>query len=81
MRVTILNISRGGVALRTDWSAPAGTEVRLDLPGLGEPVFARVACRRDSTLALAFRQDEAMLRRVDAMLEQIGAQGVTRSAA
>jgi methyl-accepting chemotaxis protein len=81
MRVTILNISRGGVALRTDWSAQAGTEVRLDLPGLGEPVFARVAYRRDGLLALAFRQDEAMLRRVDAVLEQIGGQGAFRTAA
>ena len=81
MRVTILNISRGGVALRTDWSAQAGTEVRLDLPGLGEPAFARVAYRRDGLLALAFRQDEAMLRQVDAVLEQIGGQGAFRTAA
>ena len=81
MRVTILNISRGGVALRTDWSAQAGTEVRLELPGLPEPVFARVASRRDGMLALAFRQDETMLRRVDAVLEQIGRQGIARAAA
>jgi methyl-accepting chemotaxis protein len=81
MRVTILNISRGGVALKTDWSPQAGTEVRLDLPGLGEPVFARVAYRRDGLLALAFRQDEVVLRRVDAVLEQISGHGVIRTAA
>ena len=42
MRVTIANVSRGGVALRTEWSAQAGTEVKVELPGAGASVVARV---------------------------------------
>jgi methyl-accepting chemotaxis protein len=80
MRVSIANISRGGVALRTDWWAAAGTEVQVELPGTREPVVARTARSHDGLLALAFRQDEAVLRRVDAALEEIGATGTARAA-
>ena len=81
MRVAIANVSRGGVALRAEWSAPAGTEVQVDLPGTGGSVAARVVHSERGSLALAFRQEEAMLRRIDAALEQIGTQGMSRAAA
>jgi hypothetical protein len=77
----LAQFTNANFGLKTDWSPQAGTEVRLDLPGLGEPVFARVAYRRDGLLALAFRQDEVVLRRVDAVLEQISGHGVIRTAA
>ncbi len=77
MRVTIANVSRGGVALRTEWSAQAGTEVKVELPGAGASVVARVVRGVGKVLVLAFRQEEAMLHRVDAALDQIA----TRAAA
>jgi methyl-accepting chemotaxis protein len=80
MRVTIVNVSRGGVALRTDWGAQAGTEVQVELPGAGASVAARVVRNERGSLVLAFRQDAAMLRRVDAALDQIAARGVSKAA-
>ncbi|HEY2621562.1 MAG TPA: methyl-accepting chemotaxis protein [Acetobacteraceae bacterium] len=75
MRVAIGNVSRGGVALRTEWSAQAGTEVQVELPGAGGAVTARVVRGEGRVLVLAFRQEEAMLHRVDAALDRIAAQG------
>ncbi len=72
-RAVIIDISRGGVSLRTDWSAPAGTEIQVMLPGVDVPVTARTARTRNGMLALAFRQEETMLRRVDMALARIGA--------
>jgi methyl-accepting chemotaxis protein len=73
LRAMIADISRGGISLRTDWSAPAGTEVQVMLPGIDSPVTARVARTQNGVLALAFRQDETMLRRLDLALARIGA--------
>jgi methyl-accepting chemotaxis protein len=78
-RVVVANISRGGVALRCDWQSAAGVEVQVVLPGGAGVVTARTVRTENGVLALAFRQDEAMLRRVDVALEHIG--GLTRSAA
>ena len=72
MPVPIVDISRGGIALRTDWWSAAGTEVQVELSGAREAVIARTVRNQNGLLALAFRQDEALLRRVDAALEQIG---------
>ncbi len=80
-RVAIEDISRGGLAVRCDWSAAAGTEVNLELPGTDGMVGARAVWTRNGVLALAFRQDAAMLRRVDAVLEHIRAQSTSRAAA
>jgi methyl-accepting chemotaxis protein len=80
-RAVIANVSRGGVALRTEWSAAAGTEVQVLLPGADQPVGARVAATRDGLLVLAFRQDETMLRRVDTALTRIGGMAANRQAA
>jgi methyl-accepting chemotaxis protein len=80
-RATIANISRGGMALRTDWSAAAGTEVQVVLPGADAPVGARTARTRDGLLVLSFRQDETMLRRVDAALSHIGSISELKQAA
>jgi len=77
----VVNLSRGGVALRTGWWTQAGVEVQVELPGIGEKVVARTVRSEGGLLALAFRQDTAMLRRVDAALEHIAAKGVSRAAA
>jgi methyl-accepting chemotaxis protein len=71
LRATIVDISRGGVALRTNWSAAAGAEVQIVLPGVGAFVVARVVRTAGGQLSVAFRQDETMLRHVDAALEHI----------
>ena len=81
MRITMTNLSRGGAALRSDWSAPAGTAVELELPGGGEAVAARIVRGEGGMLALAFRQDPATLQRIDAALERIAAQEGYRAAA
>jgi methyl-accepting chemotaxis protein len=73
MRVDIVDISRGGVSLRCDWRADAGTEVSVELPKAGGPIVARTVRSGGSQLALAFRQDEAMLRQVDQALAFISA--------
>ena len=80
MQAAIVDISRGGISLRTDWFAQAGTELMVELPGAGAPVAARTVRSNGGLLALAFRQDEAVLQRVDAVLEAIGSQGMRRAA-
>jgi methyl-accepting chemotaxis protein len=69
----ILDLSRGGIALQCGWSADPGTEVQLGLPGAGGLVVARIVRGAGEVLGLAFRQEEAMLRRVDVTLAQIAA--------
>ena len=79
MHVVIVDLSRGGVSLRCDWRADPGTEVPVELPGAGGQVIGRVVHTGNGTLALAFRHDESMLRRVDQTLAFISAK--TRAAA
>jgi len=80
IRVPISDVSRGGMAVQTDWWAAAGTEVQVELPGAPGAVTARTVRTHNGILALAFRQDEAMLRRVDAALEHIGGQAMAAAA-
>ena len=77
-RAVIQDISRGGMALRSDWKLASGTELQVELPA--GVVAARVVRWQDGLLALAFRQDEATLRRIDRTLERIGA-GMMQAAA
>jgi methyl-accepting chemotaxis protein len=80
-RAPIVDISRGGLGVRTDWRPETGTEVQVSLPGVDTSVTARAARTENGVLALAFRQDEAMLRRVDTALSRIGALAATRQVA
>jgi methyl-accepting chemotaxis protein len=80
MRAAISDISRGGIALRCDWQADVGAEVRVELPGTDEAVVARMVRSRDGCLALTFRQDAAVLRRVDAVLAHIDRLGARAAA-
>jgi methyl-accepting chemotaxis protein len=80
MRAQVVDMSRGGTAVRCDWPLDAGVEVHLDLPGADGPVTARVVrCDRGS-MALAFRQEATMLRRVDQVLTRIGDRGIAIAA-
>jgi methyl-accepting chemotaxis protein len=79
-RAAIVDISRGGVALVSDWSAGAGAEVQLQLPGINETVAARVVRSGRGGLALAFRQNATVMQSVDQALAHIGATGQQRAA-
>ena len=80
IRGAIADISRGGVAVRCDWQADAGTELKLELPGTASKVMARVLRWQGGLLGLAFRQDEEMLRIVDQALAHIGGMAVPAAA-
>jgi hypothetical protein len=71
--VGIQDISRGGVALHCDWPLSVGSEVQLLFDGTDEPVSAHAMRCDGNILALTFRQDEAVLRRVDEVLKQLAA--------
>ena len=71
LHVQIADISRGGVAVRCDWQADVGTEVRIELPGTDQSVVARIVRSDGRMLVLTFRQDETMLRQVDRALATI----------
>ena len=69
--VVIRDISRGGVAVECRATAACGSEATILLPGTGEPVAARVVHAGDGALALVFRQEAALLARVDGALDHI----------
>ena len=71
--VAILDISRGGAALQCDWPLSVGSEVQVAFDGADNPVGARTVRCKGGILALTFRQDEAALRRVDNVLNQLAA--------
>ena len=60
------------MSARTAWWADTGTEVQVELPGADGVVTARIVRSENGLLALTFRQDDAMLRRVDRALARIG---------
>jgi hypothetical protein len=68
------------MAVRSYSRAEAGTKVQVELPGADGAVTARVVRWENGLLAVAFRQDEAMLRRIDQTLEHIAA-GTAKAAA
>jgi methyl-accepting chemotaxis protein len=74
-RVAINDISRGGLSLRCDLTAAAGTEVQVELPGVDGALGARIVRSERGILALAFRQDASLLARVDRALAHIGTLG------
>ena len=71
-RAPIMDISRGGIALRLPWQADAGTQVSLKLPGADGPVTARVVHSHDGVVGLVFPSDPAAVARIDQALLHIG---------
>jgi methyl-accepting chemotaxis protein len=78
--LVIRDISRSGVGLVSDWEGASGTAVRVELPGSGAAVDARVVRSGGGIVALAFRQDEAMLTRVDEAMDRISGGVESRAA-
>ncbi|HZF76370.1 MAG TPA: methyl-accepting chemotaxis protein [Acetobacteraceae bacterium] len=68
----VKDIARGGIALLSGLVLDAGAEVEVVLPGAGGPVTGRVARCGGGTVAIAFRQDPAMLARIDRALDMLG---------
>ena len=68
-KVSIQDISRGGIALFCDWPLAAGTTVGVELPGLTGPIGARVVRADGSGLGLVFLQDAETLARIDRGLQ------------
>src|SRR5580658_1516107 len=71
LRLTIIDISRGGVALASDFSPNTGADFRVGFPDDPEPVSARVVRAGGGTLALTFRQDDAVQRQLDRLLTRL----------
>jgi methyl-accepting chemotaxis protein len=63
--LSIVNISRGGVIVRTDQPAPLGTEVSVGLPGADQMVTGRVVRGWRGGMAIAFHRDELSVRVIE----------------
>jgi methyl-accepting chemotaxis protein len=70
VRVTVRDISRGGVALVNGSTAPSGTEVQVGLP-TGGRVFARIVRSEPNLVTMAFRQDAASMALIDRTIEEV----------
>ncbi len=66
------DISRGGAALRSGMEGEVGSQVMLTLPGLTDPVAARIVRHAAGIIAVAFRQDDHTLSQVDLAIASIG---------
>ena len=61
---TLVDMSRGGAALRCSWTAEPGVDAELHFAGVERPVQARVARCGNGVVDLAFRQGALALREV-----------------
>jgi methyl-accepting chemotaxis protein len=73
VQAPVLDISGGGAGLHCDRQPEAGTLLTVTLPGLTEPVTARVVRATGEVLSLSFRQDAATLARLEQWLPSLGA--------
>ena len=73
-RVEVNDISRGGVSVRSDWWAEAGTAVDIELPGALGLVTVLTMQSEGGVLELAFHHDEVALPRIDQALAALRAQ-------
>jgi methyl-accepting chemotaxis protein len=67
VQAVVQDISRGGVSLMCDSTAPSGTEVEIGMSGAGT-MCGRVVRSGNGRIAVAFRQDAATQGRVDLAL-------------
>jgi methyl-accepting chemotaxis protein len=70
IQAVVKDISRGGVALECNRTAPAGTEVKVGLPA-GANVSGRVVRSEGGLLTIAFKQDAATMALLDRALATI----------
>jgi methyl-accepting chemotaxis protein len=73
--LTVADISRGGIAVENGPELRAGTEVRLEIPGVAKSIPARVARATGSTLGFSFRQDHESLDLIDQALAIVELRG------
>ncbi len=66
------NISRGGALLRSSLTGETGAQIQIILPGVHEPVSARIVRHGSGAVAIAFRQDTDTLVIVDKVLDMLG---------
>ena len=71
VRAEIVDISRGGIAVRVDAGEPAGKDVELWLPEADASVHGRVVRCANGTTALCFRQDAQTLAILDRLLNRL----------
>ncbi len=69
--VPVRDLSRGGVAVLTDWAAPAGDAASMVFDGVSVAAVGRVIRAQEGVLALAFAQDPANLAIVDRALARL----------
>jgi methyl-accepting chemotaxis protein len=74
------DISRAGAGLKTAWTGEDGQKLRLRVPGAGAPLEARVVRQGDGIVAIAFRQDEATMTSVDAVMSALSQVPVAQAA-
>jgi c-di-GMP-binding flagellar brake protein YcgR len=63
----VIDLSRGGIALRCTVTLPAGTRVSIEINGQAA-ISARVVRAAPELLALAFVQNDANLAKIDQVL-------------
>jgi hypothetical protein len=68
----VIDLSRGGISVVSEWQLVAGAEVTVELPGMDGAVGARVVRADTSGLGLVFRQDTESLARIDRVLLRFG---------
>jgi hypothetical protein len=74
----VRDISRGGIALQSDLTAPSSIDPQIGLP-FGGSVSGRIVRCENGLVTLAFRQDNASMATVDRTLDAIKSR--TRSVA
>jgi methyl-accepting chemotaxis protein len=79
MQAEIIDLSRGGIALRCAREVAAGTAVKTGLPG-GGTVTGRVVRSDKGVLTVAFRQDEVNVEMLDRALNAITQRRVAAAA-
>jgi methyl-accepting chemotaxis protein len=65
---SLVDISIGGAAFRCAWSGEPGQEIEVVLPAAGAAVYARVVRLDEGLVAVAFRQDDATLAHLAAVM-------------
>jgi len=70
-QMEVVNISRGGAALKGSLRLAAGTEIRLEVPGAAQPLSARIARCDGQEIAIAFAKDADTAASVDAILGRL----------
>jgi methyl-accepting chemotaxis protein len=67
----IVDIGRGGMAVRKDANDDIGTDIEISLPG-GGAIRGRIARSGNGVIGIAFRQDAESLVRIDRALQVVG---------